>query len=226
MTNRTVESVIASSVGKLLRDHFGKGPEAVFVTVAKPFITIYLRNFMAPMEKVLLDKDNDIKVQDTRDVLMEKLLPEINTILSSETGERIDHIYYDWALPNHSGVIFAEMDMETPVNQVDYDYPARATVHQEIDRITREAQKPPHNLKSFMLNTRTLFTRREDILVMIERELIENGFEEELRLAKRRLEKRLLNIDLLETELGQKIEDVFVDWNFDNDTGYMIFILK
>ncbi|MFC2949424.1 Na-translocating system protein MpsC family protein [Virgibacillus sediminis] len=226
MQNRTMESVIASSTGKLLRDHFGKGPEALYVTVAKPFITIYLRNFLAPMEKVLLDIENEVKVQDTRDVLMEKIIPEMNTILSAETGEKMAHIYYDWSFPNQSGLIFAEMETEEPVTEEDYDYPARSMVHQEIDRITREAQKPPHALRSYMLNSRTLFTKREDILVMIEQELINSGFEEELRLTKRRLEKRLLNIGFLEAELGQKIEDVFVDWNFEEDTGYMIFILK
>ncbi|GGJ53170.1 hypothetical protein GCM10007111_14230 [Virgibacillus kapii] len=39
------------------------------------------------------------------------------------------------------------------------------------------------------------------------------------------MEKHLIQKTYLETVLEQAIEDVFVDWDFDSDTGYVIFIL-
>lgn len=143
------------------------------------------------MEKVLLQQKNDIKVQETRDLLMKELLPEVKTILSSQTGEMIDKIYYDWSLGNKSGILFAELKSTEDETDEDYlNYPAKVKVHEEIERFTRKAEKSPSKLRSFMLNSRTLVSRRENILVRIEQELIQSGFEEQLRLSKRRLEKK------------------------------------
>lgn len=227
MKKNTTESVIASSIGKLLRENFGKGPETLYVTIAKPFITVYLGNFLAPIEKVLLQQKNDIKVQETRDLLMKELIPEVKTILSSQTGKMIDKLYYDWSLGNKSGMLFAELKSNEDETDEDYlDYPAKVKVHEEIERFTRKAEKSPSKLRSFMVNSRTLVSRREDILVRIEQELIQSGFEGQLRLSKRRLEKSLIDIDFLEAELDRKIQDVFVDWDFTHDTGFVIFILS
>ncbi|CEI81786.1 hypothetical protein J18TS1_37460 [Oceanobacillus oncorhynchi subsp. incaldanensis] len=224
---KTVESGISSAIGKLFRDNFGKGPEAIFVSIAKPYITIYLRNFLAPMEKILLKQENELKFQETRDLLMKELTPEIQSIISSQAGVKVDKIYYDWSVENSSGILFTELDSNLDETIEDYlDYPAKEQVHEEISRFTQKAQKSPKQLTSSMLNSRTLISRREDILVLIEKELIQSGFENQLRLSKRKLEKSLIDKQFLESVLHQEIQDLFVDWDFDNDTGFVIFILK
>ena len=224
---KTVESGISSAIGKLFRDNFGKGPEAIFVSIAKPYITIYLRNFLAPMEKILLKQENELKFQETRDLLMKELTPEIQLIISSQAGVKVDKIYYDWSVENSSGILFTELDSNLDETIEDYlDYPAKEQVHEEISRFTQKAQKSPKQLTSSMLNSRTLISRREDILVLIEKELIQSGFENQLRLSKRKLEKSLIDKQFLESVLHQEIQDLFVDWDFDNDTGFVIFILK
>ncbi|GAA0324234.1 Na-translocating system protein MpsC family protein [Oceanobacillus sp. FSL W7-1293] len=224
---KTVESGISSAIGKLFRDNFGKGPEAIFVSIAKPYITIYLRNFLAPMEKILLKQENELKFQETRDLLMKELTPEIQSIISSQAGVKVDKIYYDWSVENSSGILFTELDSNLDETIEDYlDYPAKEQVHEEISRFTQKAQKSPKQLTSCMLNPRTLISRREDILVLIEKELIHSGFENQLRLSKRKLEKSLIDKQFLESVLHQEIQDLFVDWDFDNDTGFVIFILK
>ncbi|MEC5424407.1 Na-translocating system protein MpsC family protein [Virgibacillus sp. C22-A2] len=226
MDKKTVESAIASSTGRLLRDNFGKGPGSIYVTVVKPFITIYLKSFLAPMERVLLNQDNTLRVQETRDILMNELLPEIKLIFSSETGTKVSRVFYDWSLENKTGMIFAEMDsIENETDEEFLSYQAKDEVHNEIDRFTKKAQKSPRELRSFKLNSRTIISKREDILVRIEQELIESGFEKQLRISKRRLEKNLINRGFLESVLNQEIQDIFVDWDFHNDIGYVIFVL-
>ncbi len=223
---RTMESSIASAAGKLLRDHFGKGPGSLFVTVEKPFITIYLKNFLAPMENVLLEQNNALKVQETRDLLMSKIKPDLQVLLSAETNHSVGTIRYDWNLEKRTGILFAELQTNPNEFETDQlDYKAKKEIHEEIERFTKKAQKSPRNIKSFKLNDRTIISKREDILVCIENELINTGFEEQLRLSKRKLEKHLIQTTYLETVLEQAIEDVFVDWDFDSDTGYVIFIL-
>ncbi|WP_130859934.1 Na-translocating system protein MpsC family protein [Gracilibacillus phocaeensis] len=223
---KTVESGISSAIGKLFRTNFGKGPESIFVSLSKPYITIYLRKFLAPMEKVILKQESELKFQETRDMLMKELTPHIQSIISSHAGVVVDKIYYDWSIENENGIIFAELDSEFDTTTEDYiNYPAKQQIHEEINRFTQKAQKFPRKLTSFMLNARTLISRREDIFVLIEQELIQSGFENQLRLSKRKLEKSLIDRTFLESVLQQEIQDLFVDWDFKNDIGFVVFIL-
>ncbi|WP_153464547.1 DUF2294 domain-containing protein [Sediminibacillus terrae] len=227
MDKKSTEAEIASYTGKLFRDNFGKGPSSIFVSFVRPFITIHLRDFLAPMEKVLVKQNNNLKVQETRDLLMQELLPDIKATVRTTAKVEIRNIYYDWSLENKTGIIIAEMADSEMKNDSDYlSYPSREQVHEEIVRFSEKAQKAPRNLHSLMLNPRTLVIVREGILVRIERELIAAGFEEQLKLSKRRLEKSLLNTDLLESLLEVQIEDVFADWDFSLDKGYIIIIMK
>ncbi|ASN03999.1 Na-translocating system protein MpsC family protein [Virgibacillus necropolis] len=227
MQKKTIEADIASYVGKLFRDNFGKGPGSIYVSVAKPFITIHLRDFLAPLEHVLINQKEDLKVQETRDIVMQELIPEIKDQLKAILSIDIENIYYDWSLVNKTGLILAiENTIEVNVDPDYLSYPAKEKVHEEIARFTKKAQKEPKNIESFMLNSRTLVSVREDILVRIEKELIKSGFGEQLKLSKRGLEKDILNTDFLESILDAEIEDAFVDWDFDLDKGFLILVLK
>ncbi|MFD2629288.1 DUF2294 domain-containing protein [Oceanobacillus kapialis] len=224
---KTLETTLASTTGKLLRDNFGKGPGSIYVSIGKPFITMYLRDFLAPMEQVLLEQGHPLRVQETRDALMKKLIPEIKGIIAAETNEQVNQVYYDWSLEKKTGIIFAEF---TPSGSEDVNilenYPEKDSVNEEIIRFTEKAQKSPENLHSYKLNARTIVSKREKIFVQIEQELIRTGFEEQLRLAKRKLEKGLIDIPHLEDLLGLQIDDVFVDWDFSHDAGYVVLVLN
>ncbi|WP_408634144.1 Na-translocating system protein MpsC family protein [Planococcus lenghuensis] len=44
---------LAAIFSNLLRTYFRKGPNAIYFTMERPFITIHLRGFLAAMEKTL-----------------------------------------------------------------------------------------------------------------------------------------------------------------------------
>lgn len=56
--------------------------------------------------------------------------------------------------------------------------------------------------------------------------MIKNGVTEELRLAKRPLEHRVMEFMQLEPIFNRDINGLFVDWNFEEDKAYMVFILN
>ena len=68
--------------------------------------------------------------------------------------------------------------------------------------------------------------RRSGVLVEIEKELIKNGYVEELKLTKRPLEHRMLVEAGLETVLKRAINETFLDWNFEKDKSYTVFLLE
>lgn len=227
MDNKSIQSELASYTGKLLRDNFGKGPTSIFVSMEYPFISIYLREFLAPMERVLLRQKNVIKIEETRDLLMQELIPEIKATIRVIAGSYVESIYYDWSLKNRTGLLVGVMEEnEAEFRQVHADYAEKEKVHQEIVKMSKKAEKAPEYVDSMYMNERTLIIERKGILVEIEKELIRSGFTESLRLSKRQLEKNLLDPDIFGSILNTSVRDIFVDWDFHKDRSYIIMILQ
>ncbi|MDQ0208800.1 Na-translocating system protein MpsC family protein [Alkalicoccobacillus murimartini] len=224
---KSVQTEIASYIGKLLRDNFGKGPSSVYVSIKKPFITMHLREFLAPMERVLMSQQKHLKVEEIRDLLMTELIPEVKATLKASLGVSIDELYYDWSLHNRSGIIIGVMHEDgLESGEVLEDYPQKEAIHNEVAQVSKQAEKIPETVNSCFLNERTLIVKRTGILVRIEKELIRSGFEEQLKLTKRHLEKSLLETGDFNDILNSEIMDIFVDWDFKEDKSYITFILQ
>lgn len=219
---------IASHIGKLLRDAFGKGPQLIYASIHHPFIVIYLRNFVTPTEKILLEQGQISTVKHTRDLVMKSLIPRIKAYLFLLTGMELLELYYDWELHNHSGV-FVGRQLEDPklILESQVKYEGKEEVHRELESICERVQKRPDELSSYMINKRTLLIVRSGILLDITKELIRLGDEDNVREALHTLEKNnLQNNSRIQKILHAKIDDVFVDWDFQLDRSVMVFILR
>jgi uncharacterized protein YbcI len=223
-SKQTVE--VSNYIGRLLRDNFGKGPEGVFVSIGGQIITCYIRNLISPTERVLLAQDQENTLQLTRDLVMATLIPEIKANIKLITGMEIQEFYYDWNLHNKTGLFVALSTTEADSNfTMREDYLGKEAIHQEIDIISKQAEKSPEEIVSYQLNPRTLVLIRNGILVSIEKQLIRQGLQEQLRIAKRKLEKTMLhNNNHFESILNTKVIDIFVDWDFDLDKSVIVFI--
>lgn len=224
---KTAQSELASHVGRLLRETFGKGPQSVHVSIYRPFVVFYMRGLLSPTEKILMEQDQVNSVQHTRDLLMKSLIPEIKAYTSLIAGLTFEEFYYDWGLHNLSGIfvgIEANGDNMEAVKQE--GYAGMEALHQEIDFISQSVEKTPEETYSCLLNDRTLLVIRSGILISIEKELIRMGFEGLLKLAKRNLEKgHLHNSIRLEPILNARINDIFVDWDVHRDKSVIVFAL-
>jgi uncharacterized protein YbcI len=226
MEASVLEKEISGYIGRLLRENFGRGPGNVFCTFASPFVNVYITNFLSPMEKSLIGNRQSVYVQKTRDLMMETLEDEIKNYIEANTQEKVKEFYYDWNLDNKTGMFL--LILEDKKSFYCDPYTNRDLVHQEIIDLSIEAEKPPEKTNSKLLSDRTLLVIREGILVSIEQELIQLGFQETLKIAKRNLEKRLMNEHKKNFEklLSAQIIDSFVDWNFDQDKSYTLFMLR
>ena len=220
------EKALGSYIGRILREHFGKGPGSVFATISHPYITVYIKDFLSPMEHKLMLNGQSKNVENIRDMVMDTLSEEIKTFMRNDLGLDLIEFHYDWNLDSHSGM-FIGVTANEP-DDTDCSYQNQDDVHDVVIKVSKKAEKPPGEIYSCMLNPRTLVIVRKEILVAVEKEMISIGFSEALTLAKRNLEKRLLlqHTTSLETYLDAKMENAFVSWNFDLDHSLMVFILK
>lgn len=224
---RTTQTEIGAYISNLLRNHFGKGPTSVFVTIQKPFITIYFRGFLAPMEKILLRQNEPKRVLETRDLLMSDLKPEMILELWKIAELEIKELYADWNLEKESGIIIGVTSDKLSEETLDWpEESSRNSFIEAIEKASLMVEKIPKKTESYWLNDRTILVRRSKILVEIEKELIKSGFIEALKIAKRPLELKVLKKVQLEAILKRRIAETFVDWNFDADLGYIVFILE
>ncbi|MFD1032503.1 DUF2294 domain-containing protein [Metaplanococcus flavidus] len=224
---KTVQAEISGYVSTLLRKHFGKGPTSVFVTIKSPYIFIHFRGFISPMEKTLLKQNEWKRVLETRDLLLSELKPQIAAELLEITNLDFSHMYVDWNLSMETGLILGITDEKSATKNS--NWPAeldKEVFHEKIGQANEASQRKPGFIESIWLNDRTLLVKRQEILVGIEKALIADGYTEVLKLTKRPLEQKLLREALLEKTLKRKIVEIFMDWDFDLDVGYIVFILE
>lgn len=94
-----------------------------------------------------------------------------------------------------------------------------------IRETSNKAERVPDDVSSVQVNNRTTLIVRTGILVPIEKRLIALGYDNVLKIAKRELEKELFMEEDLFTELlGAKVEDIFIDWNFEKDKSTIIIV--
>lgn len=224
---KTIQSEIGGYISTLLRKHFGKGPTSVFVTLKSPYIVIHFRGFIAPMEAVLLKQNEWKRVLETRDLLINELKGDLIKNLWNIANLEVKEFYADWDLNLETGLLIGVTDEEAVED--DFRWPDeidKSAFERTVIDASERAEKKPSTIKSFWLNERTILVKKTEILVGIENALIAEGYAEILKLAKRPLERRLLLEAQPEMKLGRQITEVFLDWNFPEDIGYIVFLLE
>lgn len=229
MTNdqHMLQQEIASFAGKLLRDHFGKGPESVFVSIGDKFFTIYLKNFMSPMERVLKEQNHNAILNDIREKLMEKIAPDIRTFVEIKTNIKVNNIYYDWGIHNQSGVIIGECDDSFGYSNNEAEFDEKEAIDEAIIKLSHHVEKAPEEIVSMKINPRTFLIIRNGILVRVEKELVRIGQGHALKSVKRGMEKSYLHNNInFEELMGKKIIDLFVDWDLEKDRSVIVLIVN
>ena len=222
---KTTEAEVSGYISGLFRTHFGKGPASVFVAIRKPFVVIHLREFLAPTEKVLMSQKESVRVQEIRDLLMRDLKEQIKLDLLKSAELEIKEIHADWNLENKTGLLILVLNGEAKEKEQEWPkHIDKKAFYQEVADASKKAQKEPDKTEVFWLNGRTVLIRREGILIEIE--MIRNNFTEQLKLAKRPLEAKLIYNSSLEQLLNRKITEAFTDWDFKDDIGYMVLLIE
>lgn len=223
---KTIQSEVGSYVSALLRTHFGKGPSKLYITLNPPFITIQFQGFLAPMERLLVKRKEKKRVLETRDLMMTELKPEIIQGLREAALLEVSELYVDWDLEKETGMMIGILEEELRQKPILWPEEINEDVFKrKINEASYKAEKVPESTDLYWLSDWVILVRRTGILVQIEKELIKNGYMEELKLSKRPLERRLMLETALDTVIKQPISDIFLDWNFEADIGYTAFVL-
>ncbi|MFD1991838.1 Na-translocating system protein MpsC family protein [Paenibacillus nicotianae] len=225
MNRKNIINQATSYTTKLLRNRFGKGPEAVSIYVCEQCIVLHLKNFLSPVEEFLLSQEKEQAFRYTRELIMKSMLPELRQFLTQQLELNVVDLYYDWGMYNASGVIVGLLD--NALYSESEDYQGKEQLHKDIIKATTELQKPPTWIDSWWINSKTLFILRKGTTILLEKELISLGYEHMLRMTKGKIEKALLEQETnLEPLFHKKIADLYVDWSFENDHSMIMYTFE
>lgn len=178
------------------------------------------------MEKILLEQNEWKRVLETRDLLLNALKPQILAELLKITELEYIELYADWNISSQTGIFIGIMaENATAENMAWPEEIDRAMIHKKIEKVNEAAERKPGSIESVWLSDRVLLVKRVRILVGIEKALIAEGYDEMLKVVKRPLERKLLAQSGLEKALQREILETFMDWDFIQDVGYIVFIL-
>lgn len=217
---------IANYMGKAIQNHFGKGPKNVHVTVAPPYVAMYIKGLLLPTENILLHQDQEHSVMKTREMIVEELNHHIQPEVENLVQGSIRQWYADWNLEAHTGMIWAILDQPREPSQ---GWPAHLNqqmFERKVNNFSTRGQKEPEAIQTYWLDNQTIMIERTGVFVEIEKALIEQGFVEQLKIAKRPLERKLFRDEHMETLLQRNVLDIFTDWDWDKDKGYMVVTLQ
>lgn len=105
MPRTNAEKEMARAVSRILRDAFGKGPQASHVSIGDRHIIVFLKAFLSPMEENLLQAEGEDAIHSIRESMMKDVGPEVRRSLQTITGEAYNEFFYDWNLSNRTGVL-------------------------------------------------------------------------------------------------------------------------
>ncbi len=221
-----VQQEISSFIGRLFRKNFGKGPELIYVSIRYSFISIYLKNFLSHMESALLELNQEVTIREVRETIMQKLVPEIQHYIRNLTGTEVADFYFDWDLQRKSGIILgvsSDPFLDLPPS-ADEKF-KQSQLDQQFLSMFQITHQEPDSIETYLLNDRTLLVIRHGKMQAIEQELIRLGYEKMVGMAKKNMDRAMIEASGLDRILGSKIEDFYVIWNASlNQSIFVIFL--
>lgn len=225
--NKHIQEEVRKYISSVLLEQFGEKPTTINVTIQQPFIVAHLLDFSLPSERILIKRNEKERVWETRDLIMKDLKPRVLSNFQTITGMNFTELYADWNIEKGTGLFIAITEDKKAAHKLKWPEDIdKQALQEKIIETSKKTEKHPDHTEIYWLDDQTILIERIGIMVEIERQLIRNGVIEELRLAKRPLEHKLMeDLDFISI-FKRDINELFIDWNFEEDKAYLVLILN
>lgn len=214
-------------VRDLLQEKFGQPLARCDGCIGSYYLVFHIHGFMSEMERVLVAQGQSDAVMHSRRLIMQGILPELRGVLQRELNVQIVEYQTDWSYENNSGFLAFRLWEEVAHSHPPGSWSHLQEFHDEVVRLSTLIEKPPVETSVIPLTPHMLLVRRDGILILLEKTLLAKGYRDELRTAKAELEKAYFQHDAqFQRLIGRELEDVFIDWNLDEDRSLMCFIWR
>ncbi|WP_080848588.1 Na-translocating system protein MpsC family protein [Cytobacillus gottheilii] len=216
---------LSSTLSKLLKRRFGKGPETCYVNGDEKKLYIFMRNFITPAEEVLLDnKQWEIAIH-FRTAIIEAVIKEFSFEITQTLGHPYSNFYHDWNYEKNTGMILlgngqANVEERLPLG-------TKSAIFSMIDKIGSRLHKRPEHLSILKYAPSICIIEAEGILAPLENFVYQTGNMNLLYRYSESIKKGYLEQkQTLEDFFNRIIEDIFIMWDYQNDKSYLVFTFR
>ncbi|MED4015776.1 Na-translocating system protein MpsC family protein [Sutcliffiella cohnii] len=217
---------LSSTMSKMLKKRFGKGPETCFAIIHSNRLIIYVRKFMTPAEEVLLSRGKKKLAIAFRSEVMEQVFAEYLDVASLATGINFDSYFSDWDFTSNSGLIIFEITHKLGwYDSIGNTY-EKEQIIQSIKNVSSRLHKYPSNMEVIKLSQNLLAIECNGVLLQVEDLLFDKGHLDILHERAIEIKRKYYNQkEYLEEQLGRQIGSIFIISDYIKDRKYIIFYL-
>lgn len=226
MTLEPIMPLVQQTISTLFEENFGKLPASIRVSANDKCLIIRLEGFLGDTVKTMISENSYGALSSTRELIVGYMLSQLGDTLQNEFDLPAAHFYYDWDDKNLSCIISVIL-REDEHYALDDHYAEKQEIHDEIRLLTARVEKAPQKLHSFWVDGDLLVVIRRGLLIELEKALLEDGHQDALRRAKRKVEKKQLTQNSrVSAIIGRKLEGVYLDWAFEADSSMLVYAFE
>lgn len=216
---------LSSTLSKLLKRRFGKGPETCYVNGDEEKKYIFMRNFITPAEEVLLGNKQWEFAIHFRTAIIEAVIKEFSFEISKTLDQTYTNFYHDWNYEKNTGMILlvngkANAEERLPLG-------TKNGILAMIDKIGSHFHKSPENLTILKYAPSICIIEADGIMAPLENLVYQMGNMNLLYRYSESAKKGYFEHKLsLEDVFNRIIEDIFIMWDYQNDKSFLVFTFR
>lgn len=219
--------LLSSTLSKLLKQRFGKGPETCYVTLHSNRLVIFIKKYRTPAEDVLLKNNNVSLLQRFRSAVMEEVFFEFSKEAHDCLGISFDSYYEDWNFERNTGIMILENSESKKWSETTVPPTLKEKLFNGIISVSEEIYKVPSRVEIIRMNQNMYAVECRGSLIQIEKVLYCKGHIELLHERSNDIKNSFIKQkEVFESIFSTVIEDIFMIWDYKDDTSYIFFYLQ
>ncbi|MBD8070857.1 Na-translocating system protein MpsC family protein [Bacillus sp. PS06] len=217
-------TALSSYTSKIIKKKFGKGPENCFTQISDQFIVIHLKKYITPIEEALISEGKIQVAESIRNTVMKDIYHSLNDMLMSTFGKRVEAFYTDWNYLNNTGVILGEWEEQTYSNaEPGLELKVESEFRLYGDQLVQQIKEV--DLDQLSQNMYVVKCKAD--LMPIEKLLLKKGLVELMKEREKEIRQFYHSQTKSLTSIFKKeIEQLFLFWNYEKETYYLLLVLN
>jgi uncharacterized protein YbcI len=214
---------LSSTLSKLLKRRFGKGPETCFVNFHSNRLIVFVRNYITPSEEVLIKSDKMSLAYNFRSAVMGTVFKEFAQEASSILNVTFDSFYGDWDYDTNTGILLLGNENNDNWSNKATELHINRRLFEQIVKVGSEVHKAPNRLELIRVNQSIYVVECNGIMLQIEKVLFEKGHFDILQERSREIKKSYVqHKEVFSQIVGRRIDGFYMIWDYKTDRCYVI----
>ncbi|MFA9560414.1 Na-translocating system protein MpsC family protein [Evansella sp. AB-rgal1] len=217
---------LSSTLSKMLKRTFGKGPEACFVTNQSSRLTVYIKNFTTPSEVVMIESNQVSLAYSFRNAVVAKVINDFRLEAEDVLGVSFTLNHSDWDYGNNTGLIIFE-NSDNELGKMMRNETLRTKLSDAINYVGSNVNKAPDHLEVTRLNQNIYAVDCEGMMLQIEKVLYEKEYYDLLHEHSRGIKESFIKRkSVFEEVFDREVLGLFMTWDYKYDRNSIYFYLQ